>query len=520
MVGPVDGAHQEPVTGGSTDLVASRIPQLAASIDRTSKGRLRAVAIAGGAGAIALCALTRTRGARIHGEINDRLEHLAYHDPLTDLPNRALFLDRLADALAAPAHGARDVAVLFLDLDGFKLVNDSLGHAAGNALLVDVGHRLRQSLPPMATIARFGGDEFAVLLPGLVRPDDPATVATRLIESLRAPFTIDGRQTFVSISVGIATRTLRHAEPGALLREADTALYRAKAAGRSAYAAYEPGMRAMAVQRLERETGLRQAIERGELALRYQPVVDLPTGEIVGVEALLRWAHPEHGMLHPKEFIRLAEETGLIIPVGRWALREACRQARIWQAQYPASPPLVMSVNLSAHQLRRPSLAREIETVLSEVQLDTGLLELEITESIAMEEVRGAWGSLQNLRELGVRLAIDDFGTGYSSLDQLRRLAPDGLKIDRSFVAELGGDPGSQAIVRAVTTLAHDLGLIVTAEGVETTEQAARLHAIGVDRGQGFYFAPPTSGDAIGNLLSRATRLPGPPDAVTAAVAG
>ncbi len=442
-----------------------------------------------------------------HKVLESRLAYLAYHDVLTDLPNRALFTERLATALSSARHGNVPVAVLLLDLDGFKLVNDSRGHAAGDALLVAVGRRLRECLPSGATLARLGGDEFAVLLERVADAGEPARVAERLVEALRPPFDVDGREVFVTAAVGVAARPPRWAVPGDLLRDADTALYQAKAAGAGSFAVFQPRMRAAVLARLERETALRGAAERGELRLRYQPTVELATGRVVGAEALARWEHPTDGLLHPAEFIRLAEETGLIVPLGRWALREACRQARQWQDLRRGGTPLV-SVNLSARQLREAGFVAEVAEALEASGLDPDCLELEITESVAMRATPEVRRALRDLRKLRVRLAIDDFGTGFSSLSRLRQLPVDALKVDRSFVAGLGRDTGSLAIVRAVVALAHDLGLVVTAEGVETAEQGAMLCALGVDLGQGFHFARPLPGEALGELLARGVRLP------------
>ncbi len=436
----------------------------------------------------------------------NRLAHLAFYDPLTDLPNRRLFFDRLTAAITSGSRRGAAVAVLFLDVDGFKLVNDSLGHVAGDELLVAVGRRLAATLGPDTLLARFGGDEFAVLVAGGAAAE-ASRVAERLLDVLRFPFVVEGRETFLSASVGIARRTLRLADPHDLLRDADTALYEAKATGRNAYAVFAPRMRTAVLARLERETALRGAAERGELRLAYQPKVALATGRVVGAEALIRWEHPELGLLHPAEFIRLAEETGLIVPLGRWVLREACRQARAWSDAAPLHPALVC-VNVSARQLREPGFVAEAVAALADAGLDAGCLELEITESTVMWDVPEVRHALRDLHTLGVALAIDDFGTGHSSLARLRRLPVDALKIDRSFVAGLGRDPGNLAIVRAVTVLAHELGLTVTAEGVETAEQAAMLRALGVDRAQGYHFARPLVDEAVGELLAREARLP------------
>ncbi len=437
-----------------------------------------------------------------------RLVHLAYHDPLTGLPNRTLFMERLTEALAPAGRRRHPVAVLFLDLDGFKLVNDSRGHHTGDRLLSEVGRRLQSCLQPDALLARLGGDEFAVLLENLADASAAARVAEQLIAALHAPVILDGNETYVAGSVGVAVSTRRRADASDLLRSADIALYQAKAAGRGTYAIFEPRMQAPVVARLERETTLRRALEHDDLLLHYQPVVELATGRVVGLEALVRWAHPERGILPPATFIQLAEETGLIVPLGRWALRAACHWAQEWRTASPTASPLVVSVNLSARQFLQPTLVTEVAEALGDTGLAPHRLELEITETVAMSDRADAQRMLKALKRLGIRLAIDDFGTGYSSLSYLRDLPVDTLKIDGSFVAGLGHDRGSQAIVDAVTTLAHDLGLSVTAEGVETADQAERLRGLGVDCAQGFYFAPPADGQAISDLLARGEPLP------------
>lgn len=437
-----------------------------------------------------------------------RLEHQAMHDPLTGLPNRMLLLDRLAFALAS-ARPTSQVTLLFLDLDGFKLVNDSLGHEAGDELLVAVGRRLQAALPLGAILARFGGDEFAVLLAGITDPGAPVALAHEMHDALRLPFEIDGRETWVSATIGISSPISEPAaNPSDVIREADTALYEAKSIDRPSVAVYEGRMRPELIERLERKTALALAVERGELRVYYQPVVELATGRVVGAEALVRWQHPELGLIDPADFIGLAEDTGLIVPLGSWVLGEACTQAENWQACHVPAAPLI-SVNLSARQLRWADLVPKVMTVLETSGLDPRCLELEITESAAMAHDGQTRRVLRAFKDLGVRLAIDDFGTGYSSLAYLRELPIDSLKIDRAFVAGLGRDPGSQAIIRATTTLAHDLGLSATAEGVETAEQALMVRALGVDLAQGFYFCPPLPDpDVIADMLAAGRVLP------------
>ncbi len=430
-----------------------------------------------------------------------RLAQLAYSDSVTGLPNRTRFTDRLAEATHRTRRGGDGVTVLLLDLDGFKLVNDSFGHDAGDQLLMAVGRRLQACLRSEDLLARFGGDEFAVLLDGVAASDGAIRMAGRLVAALQEPFAVDGSEVYVNASVGIALSTRRRAQPRDLLRGADIALYQAKAAGPGSWALFEPRMVAPVVARLEQETALRRALERDELRLHYQPKIDLTSGQIVGVEALVRWQHPEHGLLPPAEFIRLAEDTGLIVPLGQWVLGEACRQMTMWDT-VGSRPDLVICVNLSARQLQVVDAAKAVARILAETGLRPDRLELEITESVAMAPGTATRRTLRALRKLGVRLAIDDFGTGYSSLESLRQPMADAIKIDRMFVAELGRDHGSLAIVRSVIGLAHDLGLTVIAEGIESAEQATRLRALGCDLGQGYYFAPPLDAEALSAMLT------------------
>ena len=433
----------------------------------------------------------------------ERLNHLAHHDPLTGLSNRALFVERLDEALDRVRRGAAPVAVLFLDLDGFKVVNDSLGHAVGDELLVAAARRLQTHLPLGATLARFGGDEFAVLLERITDPSEPVRAAEDLLAGLSTEFEVQGRTLYVTASVGIAVSTHRRSTQSDLLRDADTALYRAKVAGPGRYARFEPRMHAAMLERISQETALRRAVARGEFVLHYQPKVELATGGVIGAEALVRWDHPERGLLRPKEFIQLAEETGLIVPLGRWVLREACHQARTWLDSDPGVP-LLICVNVAMRQLEEGSLITDVTEALAASGLDPCRLELELTESAAMRDAPEVRRILRDLHKLGVKLAIDDFGTGFSSLSRLRRRAFDTLKIDRSFIAGLGRDRDSLAIVRAVTTLAHDLGMGVTAEGVETAKQAAHLSALGVDYAQGYFFAWPVPAEQLPDLLGAA----------------
>ena len=423
----------------------------------------------------------------------DRLRHQAFHDPLTDLPNRALFMDQLWHALDYMEHRGQPVAVLFMDLDNFKLINDSFGHEAGDLLLVSLAERLRRCLRPEDTAARFGGDEFTILLEAVRDASDAVRVAERITDSLRAPFVLDDREVFVNTSIGIALATSARERPTDLLRNADVALYHAKASGRATYEVFDGTMNILALERLEIQADLTRAIERGEFTVHYQPQLELPTGRIVGWEALVRWKHPERGQIPPATFLPIAEESGLIIQIGKLVLKEACQQAKEWQEQHPATQvPLKMSVNISARQFQRPDeLARDVALILEETELNPGSLELEITESMIMEEAERNVASLEKLKRLGVQVALDDFGTGYSSLAYLKRFPVDTLKVDKSFIDGLGENLEDAAIVEAVINLTHALGLRIVAEGIETTGQLDQLRALGCELGQGYYFSKP-----------------------------
>jgi diguanylate cyclase (GGDEF)-like protein/PAS domain S-box-containing protein len=434
------------------------------------------------------------------------LSRLAFTDTLTALPNRALLLDRLTHALARADRQMRKVAVLFLDLDRFKVVNDSLGHASGDGLLVEVANRIRSCLRSGDTAARLGGDEFTVLLEDVLDESQALEVAERIAEALRVPVLLDGREVFISASIGIA---LSSPTIGAdqVLRNADLALYRAKADGRSCYALFDPSMEARALERLELETDLRRALDRNELRVYFQPVVNLESELVTELEALVRWDRPGFGIVAPTCFIPIAEETGLIVPIGQWVLEEACRWVARWQAYSADEQPLVVSVNLSARQFQHPDLLADIKRTLRETGVDPRQLKLEITESVVMQDARATIETLQAFKALGIRVAIDDFGTGYSSLSYLKRLPVDTLKIDRSFVNGLGNDAQDTAIVDSVIALARTLQLSVTGEGVETSAQARHLKNVGCDRGQGFLFACPLPPEDVDRLL-REARFP------------
>jgi diguanylate cyclase (GGDEF)-like protein/PAS domain S-box-containing protein len=431
-----------------------------------------------------------------------QLAHQASHDGLTGLPNRALFADRLGGALAAIDDGRPAPAVLFVDLDDFKVINDSLGHGAGDRLLRAVAERLRHVMRPQDLLARFGGDEFMVLLEDAHDDSHARRVAERLAGAVRAPFALDGQQRFVTASVGIVVARPGD-EPEALLRDADAAMYRAKELGKARCEVFDAGMRARAVERLELETGLRRAAERDELRLEFQPVVLLNDGSVVGAEALLRWEHPTAGLLPPGRFIPVAEQSGAIVEIGAWVIREAARWAARWQGDRAAGePPLVVSVNVSPRQLGTPLLHEAVAAALAETGIPAETLCLEITENAIMADPEAGIEALKALKTLGVRLAIDDFGVGHSSLAQLKHLLPvDALKIDKSFVDGLGDSAEDEAIVTAVVELARALGLMAVAEGVEHPEQAALLRALDCEVAQGFHFARPVPPERVSELL-------------------
>ena len=428
-----------------------------------------------------------------------RLVHQAYHDPLTALPNRSRFIDLAQQALES--RGPGKVAVLFIDLDNFKVINDSLGHILGDRLLGHVAQRLRTGLDARHTLARLGGDEFAVLIDGLARDGECDEAAAAVRHSLASPFVIDGQEVFVGASVGVAVAEPEDRLPTDLLRKADMALYEAKAHGKGQYAVFDPQLDAQSMRRLELGRDLRRAVERREFVLHYQPIVDLVTGQAVAFEALVRWEHPERGLVAPAEFIPLAEETGLIIPLGEWVLREACQQMKRWIDLCPSCELRRMAVNLSARQFLQPGLADTVVDALRQAGLQPSHLQLEITENVMMSDAETTQALLQSLRQQGIRFALDDFGTGYSSLSYLKRFPLDTLKIDRSFVDGLGRDPQSLAIVRAVIALGSALGLQITGEGVETTEQGDWLRELGCQTGQGYLFARPMAPDAIAAYL-------------------
>ncbi len=441
-------------------------------------------------------------------QVEATLTHQAFHDALTGLPNRALFMDRLAHALARAVRQQHPLAVLFLDLDRFKVINDTLGHVAGDELLTTVARRLATCLRPSDTVARWGGDEFVVLLEDLTRPAEALRTADRVLDAVRLPADLNGRTVVITASAGLTfcTPITTGTPPDDLLRDADVAMYRAKAAGGGRAVLFDADMNAEALARLDLEADLRQAVARGELRVYYQPEVDLATGVIVGIEALVRWQHPTRGVVLPATFLPLAEETGLIEPLGRWVLAEACRQARGWHDQHPARPPLILSVNLSAHEFASPTLAADVAHVLAVTGWEARCLRLDITERTLMGDAPAMLATLHALKVLGVGLAIDDFGTGSCSLSSLRRFPVDTLKVDPSLVRGLEHDAAAAAMVEAVTVLAHALGMAVTVEGIETIAELRAVQALHGDRGQGYYFAMPLPAEELSGLLNR--RLP------------
>jgi len=432
-----------------------------------------------------------------------QLLHDAFHDALTGLPNRALFTDRLKLTLARGKRlGAHQFAVLFLDLDRFKVINDSLGHMVGDQLLVGIARRLEACLRPGDTVARLGGDEFTILLEDINDIKEAVAVARRVGKELSLPFNLGGHEVFTTVSIGIAPSTTGYDRPEDVLRDADTAMYRAKSLGKSRHEVFDKVMHAHAVNLLRLETDLRRALDRQEFSVHYQPIVALETGQVEGFEALLRWRHPEHGLIPPTKFIPVAEETGLIIPIGQWALHEACRQMREWQEQFPRARPLFISVNLSARQFSNPDLIEQIRQALRATGLDPRSLKLEITESVVMDDIEQAIEMLNQLRALGVESSIDDFGTGYSSLSYLHRFSSSTLKVDRSFVSRMADHNENIEIVRTIIVLARNLGMKVVAEGVETEGQLAQLRALSCDYGQGYLFSKPANATNVTKLLS------------------
>ncbi|MFL5306559.1 MAG: putative bifunctional diguanylate cyclase/phosphodiesterase [Polyangia bacterium] len=439
----------------------------------------------------------------------EQLQHRAFYDQLTDLPNRALFLDRLQHLFnrSRRAMGHAPYAVLYLDLDRFKAINDSLGHQAGDELLVGIARRLQRCVRPGDTLARMGGDEFTVLLDDIASEADATRVAERIHQELAAPLKLRDNEVYTSVSVGIALSSAGYDCPEDMLRDADTAMYRAKAAGRARYQVFGGDMHQVAVSALQLETDLRRALERHEFVPHYQPIVDLDTGAVVGFEALARWLHPTRGLLPPDVFITAAEETNLLGDIDEWMLAEACRQASEWQRKYPAFMNLGISVNVSGRQLAQGTVAGGVERALRATGLDPTCLTLEITETALMQNLSAGAGAVQRLHAMSVGLHLDDFGTGYSSLAYLHSFPVDALKVDRSFVSRMDQTPGQPAIVKAIVTLAQNLGIDVIAEGIETPAQAAALRGLRCHRGQGFLYSNALPASHAERLIASGGRL-------------
>lgn len=434
--------------------------------------------------------------------LEEQLRHQAFHDPLTNLANRASYTDRLEHSLLRATREAKSVAVVFMDIDNFKAVNDSLGHNLGDEVLVEVAKRVQSSVRPGDTTARFGGDEFAILLEDASMPE-ARKVTRRIIDALREPLHLAGRDVPVGASLGIAVSGPHDRDADALLRNADIAMYVAKEHGKGRFEIYEQSMHSAMVERLELLGDLHRALGRDEFVLHYQPMVVLRTGRVVGLEALVRWRHPTRGLLLPDQFIHLAEESGVIFPLGRWVLAEACRHARAWQTQYHNDPPFSISVNVSPRQLQKPSFAAEVMQILEETGLPPETLILEITESMMLADAAPTIDLLRQLRAMEVRIAIDDFGTGYSSLSYLRQIPFDILKIDQSFVADAGGLGNPHELTRAIVELGRTLHVQVVAEGIERAEQLAALQSLECELGQGYFFAQPVEPAQIDALLRR-----------------
>ena len=436
-------------------------------------------------------------------ESKDHFRHAAFHDALTDLPNRALLAENLKFVMErARQHEDYQFAVLFLDLDRFKNVNDSLGHSIGDQLLIAMARRLESCTREVDMVARLGGDEFAILLDGIPNSAEATNMARRIQEKLQSPFNLSRHEVFTSTSIGIALSSTGYDHPENMLRDADTAMYRAKAQGKACYEVFDKGMHTHAVYVLQMENDLRRALDREELRVYYQPIVSLENGQLAGFEALIRWQHPERGFINPADFIPLAEDTGLIVPLGLWILRKACQQLSKWQWQSPANRSLFMSVNLSSKQVAQAGLVDQIRDILKETHVEARHLKLEITESAVMDNAETAVQLLKRLKGLGVQLSIDDFGTGYSSLGYLHRFPVNTLKIDRSFVGRIGEADENFEIVRTIVSLADNMGMEVVAEGVETLSQLMQLRNLKCQYGQGYLFSRPVDADSVNTWIS------------------
>jgi len=427
----------------------------------------------------------------------------AYHDPLTGLPNRQLFLDRLAHTMKR-ARRREDFrfAILYLGIDRFKVINDSLGHKMGDLLLAGIARVLETCVRPTDTVARLGGDEFAMMLEDIQDVSSTLRVVNRVQERLTLPFTLNEHEVFSSVSIGIVVNSPDHKQPDDFIRDANIAMFRAKEQGGAGYVIFDKGMHDQAVRRMELEMALRRAIERQEFQAYYQPIVDLASGRLIGFEALVRWLHPERGLVSPVEFIPVAEETGMIVPIGQWVLREACRQTQAWNEEFHDRPPLTVSVNLSPKQLLHRNLVGEVRAILEETGFDPTLLKLEITESAVLENTADALTLLNELKAMQIKLCLDDFGTGYSSLSYLHQLPIDILKIDRTFVNKLDENSRNGTFVETIINLSHSLNLQVISEGVETQEQAEAIRRMGSEYGQGYLYSRPVAGNEAHMLVA------------------
>jgi diguanylate cyclase (GGDEF)-like protein len=454
--------------------------------------------------------------ALTHSHALDDASHEALHDSLTGLPNRALFLDRARNGVARARRSQVPIGVLYVDLDDFKTINDSLGHPIGDQLLIAVSDRLLSTLRPSDTIARLGGDEFAILLDELREPGDAARAAQSVLDSLERPFDIDGREVFVGACVGISAGI---GDGEVLLRDADLAMYRAKEHGKNRYEAFAPEMHTAMVDRLDLEVDLKRAIPGGELELHYQPIFGLETGAIAGMEALVRWNHPTRGLVPPARFIPLAETSGMVHALGRWTLNAACHQGSLWRARYPAAPGIQINVNVSASQLARPAIVQDVARALEQAQLDPDALTLEVTETALMSDIDAAVARLRSLKDLGVRIAIDDFGVGHASLRYLKRFPLDYLKVAKDFVDEIDTPGEELAILRAIIDLSRVFGLSAIAEGIETEEQRLKLGELGCEFGQGFLLSRPAPAKVADDLILQVGLLGGAGSAPTVSAA-
>jgi len=442
----------------------------------------------------------KSRAEKFLKENEMLLAHLSRHDPLTDLPNRLLFDGRLERALDSARRDAHQAAVMILDLDRFKTVNDTLGHFAGDQLLEQVAGRLSGCIGMDKTLARLGGDEFGIVVPYIKGPEEASRLAVRIIKSMKPPFEIEGREQYMTVSIGIAVFPSDGCDPMQLMKDADTALNRAKEQGRNVYRVFDEAMNMASIERMDIESGLHRALERGEFIVHYQPLVNLGDGAVSGVEALVRWQHPKKGLVAPGLFIPVAEEAGLIVPIGEMVLRSACRQNMAWERA--GCPPVRVAVNLSARQFQQPNLVETVMRALRDSGMPPERLELEITESTLMKNVEGTSKSLRSLSAQGIRISVDDFGTGYSSLGYIKKFPLHVLKVDQSFVREITTDPDDAAITTAIVAMAHSLGLEVVAEGVETVQQLEFLRGLDCDVVQGYLFSRPVPAVEIEKLLS------------------